>query len=312
MGSRPWLLLYGEETFLVERALGMLRGEGASCAERVCWAGEGVERLHEAVEIVVTPDLFARATRLVVRRVEQVDDSEQELLLGGLAQVRAPAQIVLVGGAIDLRRRLFAYCHREGGALGFAALGDRRELQEWVGKLARERAREMTSGAVDALVDRVGSDLGAIAAEIEKLDLARPPGERLLPAHVDASVASTRELEVAELTDHLARRDPAAALRCLRQLLADGEAAPRILAFVAANLRRALHVAELREAGCAPAEIARRLGMPPWLVERAAGRGASSRLAAGLQALRRADAALKGSRSADALFERAILEIAQG
>ena len=67
-----------------------------------------------------------------------------------------------------------------------------------------------------------------------------------------------------------------------------------------------------RSQGCAPGEIAKRLGMPSWLVERHVGRGTSAGLAAALIALRDADVALKSARAAEAVFEQAVLQLARG
>jgi DNA polymerase III delta subunit len=117
---------------------------------------------------------------------------------------------------------------------------------------------------------------------------------------VRAVVTAARAHGVEELTDRLARRDVAGAARVLRQLLAEGEPAIKVVAFVAANLRRALHVAELAEAGLGEGEIARRLGMPPWLVAKNAGRVRAADLIRALLVLRRLDLELKSARDADA------------
>ena len=78
------------------------------------------------------------------------------------------------------------------------------------------------------------------------------------------------------------------------------------------NFRRALHVAELSEAGVSQAEIAARLRMPPWLVTRIAGQGRAADLERSLHVLRRLDVELKSTRPAEAVFEAAVLEIALG
>jgi DNA polymerase III delta subunit len=96
----------------------------------------------------------------------------------------------------------------------------------------------------------------------------------------------------------------------LRLLLAEGEPPIRLVAFVAANLRRALQVAELVETGAGADEIGRRLGMPPWLVKRNLGRGRTNDLVRALLVLRRLDLRLKSTRVAEAAFDAALLEIA--
>jgi DNA polymerase-3 subunit delta len=209
-----------------------------------------------------------------------------------------------------MRRRLFAACQRAGAAYGFPPVTDRRIVREWIVRLARERGHESAPAAADELLERAGADLGTLANEIEKLSLHAGAGTRIEPAHVRAVVGRVRAHGAEELTDRLARHDPAGAVRALRQLLAEGDPPLRILAFLAANLRRALHVAELRESGLGPEEIGRRLAMPSWMVTRNMDRGSAPALTQALARLRDVDRDLKRSRPGAAVFEAAVLEIA--
>jgi len=127
---------------------------------------------------------------------------------------------------------------------------------------------------------------------------------------VRALVAAVRGHAVEELTDRLAARDLGGAARVLRELLDEGEPPVRLVAFLAANMRRSLHVVELEEQGLATDEIARRLGMPPWLVGKLRGRRRAADLERGLAVLRRLDLALKSSRATAAVFDAALLELA--
>ena len=125
-------------------------------------------------------------------------------------------------------------------------------------------------------------------------------------------VAAMRAHAIEELTDRLAHRDAAGALRTWRGLVTAGEPPLRIVAFLASNLRRALHVSELLAAGLREDEVAGGLGMPAWLVSRQARRGAPAALEAGIAALADLDVALKSSRPDVATFEATLLRLAAG
>ena len=83
----------------------------------------------------------------------------------------------------------------------------------------------------------------------------------------------------------------------------------RIVAFLAASLRRALHVAELAGQGLGQDAIATRLGMPAWLVRRIHSTRSAGQLERSLAALRELDLALKTSRPAAAAFAAALAEM---
>jgi DNA polymerase-3 subunit delta len=163
---------------------------------------------------------------------------------------------------------------------------------------------------VERLIERAGLDLGRLDDELEKLSLFVGAGKGIEPAHVEELVAATCQHAVEELTDRLARRDAAGAVRAFRSLVDEGEAPLRILAFLAANLRRALHVSELAAGGLREDEIAGRLGLPSWMVGRQMGRGTPAALERALRALASVDVALKSSRPDQSIFETTLLAIA--
>jgi len=104
--------------------------------------------------------------------------------------------------------------------------------------------------------------------------------------------------------------DRAGASAMLRRILGDGEPPVRLLAFLASNVRGALHIAELKEAGLKDDDISRRLGMPAWLVGKRQHRGRARDLVQALWILRRLDLELKSPAPPEAAFEAALLEIA--
>jgi DNA polymerase-3 subunit delta len=286
--------------------------EGRPGTWRVLWADDAAERLPGALADLRSSSLFGGPQVLVVRHADALRDDDQGRVLEVLDDPGADGTLVLVARTADQRKRLMAACTRAGAAVALQALADPRAAAPWVARLARERGHEITPAAVDELVERSGTDLGTLAGELDKLSLRVGPASRIDESHVRALVAAVRGHEVQELTDRLAARDAAGAARVLRRLIAEGEPPVRVLAFVAANLRRTLHTAELTEQGLPPDEVARRLGMPPWLVQKSRGRGRARDLARALQVLRRLDLELKSARDAGASFDLALLEIAGG
>jgi DNA polymerase-3 subunit delta len=264
-----------------------------------------------ALEDLASPSLFGGTQVLVVRHADTLREDEQAMILEALSSLGEGGTLILVTSAADQRRKVIAACLRAGAAHGFPTL-DPRAAPPWVVRLARERGHEIAPAAAQELVERSGSDLGVLDGEIEKLSLHVGPRTRIDVAHVRDLVAAARAHRVDELTDRLARRDRAGAARLLRQLLAEGEPPLRLIAFLASNLRRALHVSELAETGLGPEDIAQRLGMPAWLVSKSMGRGKAKSLSRALFVLRRVDLELKSARAGDAVLDAALLEIASG
>src|SRR5204862_1373909 len=127
-----------------------------------------------------------------------------------------------VARSLDQRRKLHAACAKAGAAVRFVR-PDARATAAWVVTLARERGHRITPAAVARLLERTGADLGRLDAELEKLSIQVGSGSAIDVRDVEAGVAALRGHAVEELTDYLARRDVAAAIRTFRGLVASGE-----------------------------------------------------------------------------------------
>ena len=283
---------------------------GRSGTWRTLWGDQDADRLGDALADLRSPPLFGGAQVLVLRNADKLRDDDQARVLDALPALGAGGALILeVAGDADQRRKLIAACLRAGAGFGFPEL-DAGAAAPWVVRLARERGHEIASAAVEELLERAGPTLGVLAGELDKLSLHVGPGTRIEAEHVRAVATSARSHKVEELTDRLARRDLPGAARVLRQLHAEGVSPLLVVGFLAANLRRALHVAELAEQGLGPAQIAERLGMPRWLVDKSRRRGRAADLERALLVLRRLDLELKSARDEEACFDAALLEIA--
>jgi DNA polymerase-3 subunit delta len=250
--------------------------------------------------------LFGGMPTLVIRRAEALDGPREDAVLTALPHLQGAVRLVLVARALDARKKLPGAFARGGASFALTPVSDDATARRWVGRLARDLGRDIAPDAADLLVQRTGFDLGVLASELEKAALFAGDGARIEAAHVAATVAGDRAQAIEELTDRLARRDLGGAVR----VRGAGEPPIKVAAFLAASVRRALHVAELAEQGLGQDAIAQRLGVPPWLVRRSQGRGSAAHLDRALHALRRLDLELKTSRPAAAVFEAALFALA--
>ncbi len=293
----------------MERALTLLRrrvGQDRSDTIRTLWADTDAAALPSALDDLKSPSLFGGAQALVIRRADALAARDEALVLAELGRLRAPACLVLVARALDARRKLLSEFERSGAAFAFPRITDARVLQEWVVRLARELGHEVRPAAAALLVDRTSLDLAGLASEVSKASLYAGSGVPIDTEHVEATAVAGRAAFVDELSDRLARGDRAGAHHALRALLRAGEPPVRIVAFLAGNLRRALHVAELAERGMGQDAIAARLGMPGWLVRRIADGRPAAQLERALDTLRTLDLELKSSRPPGAVFDAAL------
>ncbi len=309
----PLTLVVGDEDLLVGRAVGTVVRAARAADPSVDVRDLAASELSAGdLPELLSPSLFGDRRVLVVRSAQDLgkDVAEQ---LGAYA--REPLDEINV-----------VVCHA-GGAKGKALLtglltaGARRVDAPRMAKAAARRdflraelrgtGRTVTEGAVGALLDAVGSDLRELVGAAEQL-LADTTGP------VDEEVVGRYHRGRAELTgftvaDRAVEGDLAGALELVRFGQATGLAPVLVTSALAGALRSIAHVAS---AGHEPAaQVASRLGMPPWRVDKTRRQARGWRpegLSAALREVAAADADVKGA-SADPQYavERVLLAVVQ-
>ena len=173
------------------------------------------------------------------------------------------------------------------------------QLHEWVVRRARAQGHRIAPEVARTLVGAVGDDLRTLASEIDKLGTYVGAGREIRLEDVEALTPISRQAKVFDLTDALARRDTAMALRLLHELLAQGESPLGIVALTAFQTRALMQVKLLTERGIGAYQIASTAGLAPFVVEKSlalARRFTFAQLEAAHRTLLSIDIALKRSR----------------
>lgn len=196
---------------------------------------------------------------------------EREELRDYLQRVPATCDLVFVErGDVDKRNSIFTYLKQAGSAEEFLPRKGA-DLQRWLNERARLLDARLDSAAAQRLIDYVGSDSRSLVTELTRLATYVGRGGRITAAIIDAQVQDTQEQNLFAFIDDLALRRSGAALRGLRRLLADGQAATYLLFMIMRQVRILLGVQELanQRPRPRPDDIAAQLGQKPFVVRKA-------------------------------------------
>ncbi|MBC7251401.1 MAG: DNA polymerase III subunit delta [Anaerolineae bacterium] len=140
-------------------------------------------------------------------------------------------------------------------------------LHRWISKRAEKHGGKITPQAARELAAFVGDDLRLLDQEIAKL-VAYAGGERPINLEdVHLLVSYAQEANIFHMVDALGRRDGRTAMRLLHQLL--GTQKPlSILGMIVRQFRILVQVKELGEEGLGSREIASRLKLHHFVVEK--------------------------------------------
>jgi len=316
---RPVYLFFGEEEFLLRRALTRL--QEALSQE----AGEPVPktlfdatetRLTEVLGEARTPVLWGGRQFLVVSAAERYKVAELQPLVNYLENPGRDVCLVLVAGGLKAREverhAVWGRLFKAEAALGFYRLKEG-QLPRWLAEEAAQRGKELPPASARGLIEAVGPDLTELVQELDKLVLYVGTEPVITPAAVVQLASRSRSHTIFELVEALGAGQAVRALAILARLLDLGEPPPKILVMLARQVRLLLKAREAVQAAASPAEVSERLGIPGMVAEklvRQAGKFPQQRLIDLLLALNRTDRSLKRSAAPDRLLlEVAVMEL---
>ncbi len=325
-----WCLFFGPEPHLKREALARVRREAREAAgDEPSWEtldGRDLQA-REVLKRCQMGALFGGARVIVVREVEQMDH-DQQAALGKVVEAGLPPGVTVIlvtgetGGRNRARRRAVKAALRRaveehGVAVEFARLKVA-EAARWAVERAKQLGKKMEPAAARKLVQqRVGTGLGEIEMELEKLAVFVGDGGSIGTQQVDEVTPRLVEEDVFRLVDAVARKEAGRAASILRGLLREKRESPgRILWLLAQEMRMIWGTKLLLERGWKPgqepdeetaallpqddaknalAQFARK----PWLAKRTVRQARAlswGQVAGAVQALNGCDLAIKGIR----------------
>lgn len=308
-------VIVGEETFLVERAVGLLRqaaiGEESNGFNEDLFHGQGLAGTTVTSTASTLPMMASRRF-VLVRGVDAMSADDQEPIAAYLQDPSPSTCLVLTAAKLDGRGKL-AKAAKKGGVLVDAKPMKGGELRRFASNECRSRGHDLPDDAGHALMDAIGEDLAALDDAIERLSLYVGEKQSIdLPA-VEACVTRIRTETIWELVDAVGLGDAGRAMRAVASLLADREPPLRILAMLARQLRIIARMRSALSRGLPDREAAKEAGVPPWKageMKQAARRLSLPVLTRAFATIAETDRLLKGSRQPpEAVLEQAILEL---
>ncbi len=263
---RPLYLFFGEEEFLMQRALKRLeealRDQTGEAPLKV--TREATETpLAEFLAETRVGSLWGSGQLLVLRRAEAVPAAELQAVTDYLSHPAPRTWVVLLAEGLkarDLARNpVWSGVQAADAALGFFRLKEE-ELYRWLTREAGTLGKNLTLAAAQRLVEIVGENLWELMQELEKLALYAGKEKSLTPNLVNQLATHSRTYNIFALVDALGEAGVQKRLTALAQLLDLGEEPPKILGMLARQLR---FLIRMKEGGAG-------LNLPQWHMKKLA------------------------------------------
>ena len=274
----PLYLLYGNEPFLLMETYERLVNAALGPEERE-WNLAVYDCEETPVEAALaeaeTAPFFGERRVILVKNpyfftAEKDKEVEHDLAkLENYLRAPAPFSIVVFFAPyekLDERKKMTKLAKEQSEVVIAAPLAEA-ELRAWVRRRIESQGAQASDEAIDVLLRRAGTQLSALANEIDKLALFAGSGGTIEAAAVERLVARTPEENVFVLVEQVAKRDIPGALQTFYDLLEHSEEPIKILALLAGHFRLLAQVKWLAQTGYGQTQIASALKVHPFRVK---------------------------------------------
>ncbi len=260
-------LLYGDERYLKRQYTEKLRAALAGDDEMNThfYEGKGIP-VGEIIDLAETMPFLAE------RRVIFINDSglfssAGEKLAAYLEDCNETTFFVFTESDVDARSKLFKTVQSKGIAVEFGAQ-DENTLKRWVASTLAKEGKRITENNAQLFLSKTGTDMENIQTELEKL----------ISYCLDSDVITAEDIETIctpQITNHIyamidaiSVKDTQKALELYYELIALREAPMRILFLIARQCNILLQVKELKHRGFGNQDIAKKVEIPPYFVNK--------------------------------------------
>jgi len=217
--------------FIGELRAAIIAADGQSPEEHRAYASE--TGVGEILGLLRNGSLFSSRRLVEYRGAELVKGKEDLGALAAYLAAPAPdALLVLVTESFYVEKALEEAVGKGRKRTFFEMFEN--EKPRWVERRVRELGMEIDEGGIEALLELVENESGALDAACSRLAVVFPRGATLGEEEVEAAIARNRQEDAFSLFDRLATGDFESALETLEAVLADrrGDAVQIISALV--------------------------------------------------------------------------------
>jgi len=259
----PLCYLYGDESFLVERAARMLLDKAIDASLKdfnlnVYFGNES--KGVDIVDAAQTLPMFAERRAVHVKRAEQLKAESLEILLPYIQNPAHSTCLLLTGTKIDQRKKFFLELKKHGVLVEYKRLYDNK-LTGFIQSESLEHGKPIESAAAELLAILIGNNLQDLSSQIEKLLVYAGKRARISVDDVRTMASSSKAFTAFELAKFLGLRDLPNSIKSLDALFLNGEEAPMMLGALTQHFRKLWRVTELLDAKMPHADIGRQLNI---------------------------------------------------
>ncbi len=217
----------------------------------------------ELLDRLMTSGFLGQNRVIILEDVHRANISLKEGLLEYINNPHESNSLVLIDDKLDHRAKLYLGIKKIGVVLQFSKFKDY-EVAGWIRSQLRGSEKDISTKAVNLLVDKVGNNLRKIKLELEKIVLYTGERNSITDEDVSAIIGRSKEENIFDFINAVADKNKNIALEILNNLLEDNKNPLEILSLLSWQFRRLLMARDSLDKGNSFDDILREAGVHPY------------------------------------------------
>lgn len=263
-------LLHGEENYLkFQMRDRLISAIGPEFPDMNISRFEGVKTNEsDVVELGETLPFFSE------RRVIRLDRTglftrAAELLPDYMKSLPDYLYMVFTEDEVDKRTRLYKAVAASGRCVECGRQPDN-VLGAWVTRMLGQNGLKIRRSTLTAFLERTGQDMNRISLEADKLIHFCSGRDEVTPDDIEDVVSREAEDRIFDMITALMQHKKSRAMELYADLMALRESPIKILSLISLQYNRLLMIRELRSGGFSDTQIAQKIGVRPYVVQKSA------------------------------------------
>lgn len=265
----PLYFLHGEETFMIDEALGKMResilGDGLPDFNLQTFYASDC-KVEDIIDAAGTLPMMAERRLVIVKQAHDLSAAELEKLTELVEKPVDSTSVIFVAAKVDMRKKFFKLFESKGVMVKFQKPFDN-QLNPWITYIAKKYDKTLAPEALEVLKEWVGSSLTDINNELCKVAQFIGSRKQIEVDDIRNVVSRIRVDTVFELVNCMGRGDAASSFTHLANLLDNGQNEIGCLAMIIRHFRILMLCQEALKEGLSQAQIASRVGVHGFFIK---------------------------------------------
>lgn len=265
---RPIYFLMGEEPFFIDQITKLIEENALDEAERSfnqsVLYGSDVNTQQVISEAKRYP-MMAERVVIIVKEAQHLRDIDK---LETYAENPQPSTVLVFAykhKKLDKRKKVSKLLAKHHVLFESKRVYDN-QVPTWVERMLKHQGYQANAKAIQMIAESLGTDIGRIHSEVNKLSLIVPKGDIINEQIIEENIGISKDFNNFELCNAINRRDFAKAIRIQQYFAANPKDNPLVVTtgILYRNFRILMLMVQAKQNGSPESALAKEAGVSPW------------------------------------------------